>query len=107
LPIALEELDHLRKLTSDLLPHAKLEPLHTARLDELIADAVQRISREAQLKTISIQIEIGDTVEILGIEERLQSVLLNVIENAIKYTLPGGVINISLTRREQDAQIIV
>jgi signal transduction histidine kinase len=111
--IALEELDHLRKLSSDLLLLAKLESaddketLHSVRIDELVADAVQRMSRIAKTKNISVHVNIEDALEVLGNEERLRSAFLNLIENALKYTPAGGTVSVDLRRQGQMAKITV
>ena len=100
--IALEELDHLRKLAGNLLLLAKLELSDTIphfqliRLDELIADCVRKLSKMSAEKNITLRLHVENAIELSADEEKLRSAFLNLIENAIKYTPANGNVSIRL-----------
>jgi heavy metal sensor kinase len=52
----------------------------------------------ARPKRITIEFEISPDVEVMGDESYLRRVLLNLLDNAIKYNFRGGSLSISLTR---------
>jgi signal transduction histidine kinase len=111
--IALDELDHLRKLAGDLLLLAKLEISGTiprfqlVRLDELIADCVQKLSRMSVEKNVALELHIENVIELSADEEKLRSALLNLIENALKYTPAHGHVSLTLRTEKELACIII
>jgi two-component system, OmpR family, heavy metal sensor histidine kinase CusS len=56
-------------------------------------------------KRISTEFEIAPDVKVLGDELYLRRVLLNLLDNAIKYNLAGGSLSISLTTSRAPAQL--
>jgi signal transduction histidine kinase len=110
---ALKELEYMQKLSTDLLLLAKLENTHskepqqTIRLDELLTDAVKRMMRLAQKKKISLRLTLQDPIEIRGDEDRLRCALVNVIDNAVKYTPIKGIVRLNLCRQDQQAVITI
>jgi len=111
--IALDELDHLRILAGNLLLLTKLEISNTTshfqliRLDELIADCVQKLSRMSADKHVSLQLQIEDPVEFSADEEKLRSAVLNLIENAIKYTPANGIVSLTLQSDKEVVRMII
>lgn len=110
---ALKELDYMRKLSTDLLLLAKLENTpfkelqQTVRLDELLADAVQRMTRLAHKKKISLQLTLHEPIEIRGNEDRLRSAILNILDNAIKYSPVKGTVQLELRQQNRDALLTI
>jgi two-component system, OmpR family, heavy metal sensor histidine kinase CusS len=56
-------------------------------------------------KRISTEFEIAPEVKVFGDELYLRRVLLNLLDNAIKYNVPGGSLSISLTTSHSTAQL--
>jgi heavy metal sensor kinase len=54
----------------------------------------------AKPKRITTEFEISSDVEVLGDESYLRRVLLNLLDNAIKYNVEGGSLSISLTKSD-------
>jgi len=109
---ALSEIENLTKLTNSLLTIAKLDASHTKldkniiRIDELLADCAQVMNQAAVKKEIQINLSIEDAVEINADKEKLKSVFLNLIDNAIKYSFPNSSIKIKLKKLTNNKVII-
>ena len=102
--IALSEIEDLTKLTNSLLTIAKLDSSQTKmdfrqiRIDELLADCAQAMYQAAVKKNIKINLSIDDSIEIKADKEKLKSVFINLIDNAIKYSPAGSSVSIKLEK---------
>ena len=77
-------------------------------LRDLIGGAVETIRPAADAKTISVQVSIAETVrDIAGDSSRLRQVLWNLLANAIKFTPPGGRVEVKAVEGPTDVQITV
>lgn len=99
--IIISESSRLSKLTSNILKLSKLEnqDIITGKvefaLDEQIRCAILILEPEWNEKGIDLDIDL-DKANIIGNEDLLQQVWLNIIGNAIKFTEKGGTIGIKL-----------
>ena len=113
LEAALEEVDRLKRLSDDLLLLAKLEsPAATlkdvpVRLDEVLADCVMRMKPVAEKENVGLQLEISEAIEIRGDEDRLKGAVLNLVDNAIKYSSAGGTVTITLSNDKRSVSVSV
>jgi signal transduction histidine kinase len=74
-------------------------------LEELLGQAVNFFAPLAEDKAIQLQMTSEVTAPILGDMELLFEAIANLLDNAIKFTPPGGHISVSLTQGMQGAQI--
>lgn len=101
---ALFEIENLTRLTNSLLTIAKLDASQTkldkniTRIDELLADCAQVMNQAALRKNIRINLSIEEAVELNADREKLKSVFLNLIDNAIKYSFHNASIKIKLKK---------
>jgi two-component system, OmpR family, sensor histidine kinase ArlS len=92
LKIVLTEIESLNKFTNDLLIITKLDSaqnvmrVQTFRIDELILECIQNMKMPAERKNIKIILLENEPNEISADRDKIKSVFLNLIDNAIKYT---------------------
>ncbi|HSF22726.1 MAG TPA: ATP-binding protein, partial [Blastocatellia bacterium] len=94
-----------------------LSRLHTGKLSlnretvsfrTVIIDAVETVRTEAAAKNINLDVELVEGVLfVLGDPLRLEQVVWNLLNNAVKFTEPGGNVRITLTSEGEDAVIRV
>jgi two-component system, OmpR family, sensor kinase len=100
---SLAELDHLSSLVSDLLTLARLDgaqlklDIAPIRLDEMLVECVQAVSGIAKRKKIKLKLFIEEAVEIQGDHKKIMSVLLNLLDNAVKYSPMRKEVSATLT----------
>ncbi len=109
----LEEIDRMTRIVDELLflsradlGEVKLESL-PVRLDGLLED----IHRQASLlgQEANVQVSLGSTeaCTVQGDELRLRELLLNLVDNGIKYSRPSGTVELELTCDRQAARVTV
>jgi signal transduction histidine kinase len=67
-------------------------------LGALAASTADEMRLLAEEKSIRIRTHMAISVHVQGDRTRLQQVIVNLIDNAIKYTQEGGVIDVSVSR---------
>jgi len=106
------EVDRLTRMIGDLLLLASVEsgklPLahHLVELDTLLLEVMQQ-TRVLALDRIKMRLGNIDQILVCGDRDRLKQVLLNLIDNAIKYTPPGGEVVVGLEKFDQRCQITI
>lgn len=111
---SLEEIARLTKLTDDLLTLARSDAdqsvleLEHVELDQLAAEAREYIAPLAQSAGVSLSYEAPASVIVVkGDQKRLQQLLVNLLDNAIKYTATGGSARLELSKEGSSAVIEV
>jgi len=104
------EIGRLTELTSDLLTLSRLEEPETAPRSGFVlldlvrpaAGVLEELRPLAEAKHHQLAFEAPAEVQVLGDEVALRTLIRNLLENAIRYTEPGGHITLG-ARIEQDA----
>jgi signal transduction histidine kinase len=110
----LDEILRLSALADDLLLLARSESGRLAldftplRLDALARDIFEQIRPIAETRRLDLALQdSGEPLTVLGDERRLRRALLNLLDNALKFTPPGGRITLRLSRAERRARVDV
>lgn len=110
LTIVGEETDRLNRLVTEAIQTARIEAgdlqMHrgTHRLREIVQQAVEKF--HMPLEDREVQLQIGDDLPaISGDVELIQVVFKQLLDNAAKYSSPGGLITVTAT--PHDRQVVV
>ncbi|WP_257535878.1 sensor histidine kinase [Metabacillus litoralis] len=101
------ESERMQRLVNDLLDLAQLEgenyPLikEPIAFSQLVNDTVDRFYHRLQEKQLILQQHLDDEIIIIGSHDRLQQIIYNLLENAIRYSDKPGTISISLSQNQE------
>ena len=108
----LRNADRLANLVRDLTEISRLETgelqMQPAPFDlsVLVRDVLESMEALAAMRRVSLRCCIPESLpRVLGDRERLRQVLVNLVDNAIKYNNPGGYVEVRL--EEQDGSVRV
>ena len=110
---SLSEIDRLAKLTDSLLLLARLDAsqlkldLQPVRLDELLVECVHLVKSIADKKEIRLRVDLEEALELPADRERMKSIILNLLDNAVKYSRRGSTVSVSLARTNSSAMLSV
>jgi signal transduction histidine kinase len=107
------ETDRLIRLVNDLLllSRADSEALHLRRepvnLAELVGTAVARLSAQAEARGVVLHTEANTNAPLAWADpDRVEQVLVNLVDNAIKYSRPGGSVKVSVDAGQDRSALV-
>ena len=109
----LDEIARLTKIVDSLTLLAKADAGQLAlaqepvRLDELVRDSYADAQLLARVGRMEVELQACDETTVRGDRHRLKQLLLNLTDNAIKYTQPEGRITIGLNRNNGSAELTI
>lgn len=104
---------HLLGLINSILNFTKLEAgqiqfaLTRVRMDELLHGLEALVGPQMRNKTLNLTISDCGPVTVMGDEEKLRQILLNLLTNALKFTPAGGAVEVSCEVERDLVQIHV
>jgi signal transduction histidine kinase len=106
------EAERLNRMTAKLLSLTKLDtpPVDECEIINMaptIERVVRMLSANAQQNQITLATNIKEDSPVLITEDDLYQIAFNLVENGIKYNIPGGTLSISLHRQEDMAVLRV
>ena len=109
----LGEIERLTKIVNSLTLLAKADAGQLAmanepvRLDELVRDSFADAQLLARPGRMNVELQTCDETIVRGDRHRLKQLLLNLTDNAIKYTQPAGSITLNLSRHNGTAELTI
>lgn len=105
-----DEAERLNRMTAKLLSLTKAEGFPSEESEIIyMAPTVQRVAKmlrpSALQANITFQLELEGDSPVLILEDDLYQIVFNLMENGIKYNLPGGTLTVRL-RRDGDNAIL-
>ena len=107
------EIDRLSAIVSDLLTLVQMDS-HNVKLTRenlsiaaLVKENAHRLQPIADQKQQHISLSLSDPCDIYADKSKLNQVIYNLMENAVKYTQAGGQIKVTLQRQGRDARLTV
>jgi len=110
---ALEEVDRLAKIVDALFAISRLDSGEAQQertrfdLAPLAASTTEQMSLLAEDKGVSVACNVEGNVSVEGDRARIKQVVVNLLDNAIKYTPSGGTINLHVRACDGNAIIEV
>jgi len=109
---SLEEVERVSRLAEDLLLLSRLtagveEERTRVDLEPLVLEVFDVGSRLARQTGVSLRLAEAEPVTVIGQPRSLWRALMNLVENAVKYTPAGGKVELTLTRRDGRAELSV
>lgn len=102
----MSESDRLARLANDLMELQKIEgatgelPLARVDLAQTARIAVEALEPVADDRGVTVRVE-GDGAAVLGDRDRLQQVVLNLVDNATRVCRPGATVTVRLSHTSQ------
>ncbi len=109
---AVQEVDRLIRLSEDLLLWSRAraglhEPRGPVDLEPLVLEVAETLAPLAKQQRVSVDVDIARPVAAVAAATSLRRALLNVVENAIRYSDAGGMVRVTLDARDGAAVIEV
>ncbi len=115
---ALQEVDNLSGIVQEMLLLARVDAgigalnLQELAMDELIIEVLPRCEKLASSRNIKLKLNIDnetndDRKMILGDNDLLQNLVINIVENAIKYSPSNEVVTLTLTWKKETTELVV
>ena len=108
---SLEEVNRIIKILEDLLVLARLDrsvvilDMKPIDLGFLAESAIKDIKILAEQKNIYINFSTQGEIVVNGDENKIKHLFLNILDNALKYTLPGGKVSVEIGQEDNEAKI--
>ena len=106
------EADRLNRMTHKLLSLTKIESQQDGDCEIVyMGPTIERVCRMlsgiAEKNEITIDLQLEQDCPILILEDDLYQIAFNLVENGIKYNMPGGRLTVQLIRQEDNALLQV
>lgn len=100
---AMKNVTRLTELTHDLLEISRIETgdirskLSPLNLNEVLSDVVDGLQLKAQQNRVTIRrVDFDPSIRVLADQNQLKQVMVNLVENGIKYNQPEGLVTIGV-----------
>jgi len=104
----------LSNIASDLLTLSELEmdggsiqPPKTVSVRAAVEAALRTVESAARVRGVRMRCGYVEDLEVLGSELRLEQVLVNLLDNAVKFNRPDGEVSVEVRRADGHARIAI
>lgn len=111
---AMRNVNRLIYLTKDLMEISKLETgelksdAQNISLREIVVDVVESLQYKANKENIGLEVsDIPEDIVVSADRNQIKQVLINLIENAIKYNKPGGGVTVGVKSHPEEEERMV
>lgn len=106
------EADRLNRTTAKLLSLTRLDTQEMQECEIIniaptVSQVVRRLSGIAKKNRITIETDLSQDSPVLILEDDLYQIAFNLVENGIKYNIPGGKLTVKLLRQDENALLQV
>ena len=106
------EADRLNRMTAKLLSLTKVDGEVAADCEIIyMTPTIRRVHRMlsviAEQSDIQVELDLDQDTPVLILEDDLYQIVFNLMENGMKYNLPGGKLKVALSREEDNAILSV
>jgi len=107
---------NLLNIINDILDFSKIESgkmeiyEHDYKLVELLTDVITMVELRARKKGLTFEVTVEETLpeKLYGDDNRIKQIMLNLLNNAVKYTMKGKVrLKVSGSRTENDRKVLL
>lgn len=105
------EVDRLNNIITDLLSLVDLDKekitlvYKPTYINFLLKRIYSRLRPMAEKKSVELKLVLNEKIQLRADSEKIQQAIINIIENAIKYTPSGGVVELKLYNNNKEAII--
>lgn len=107
----IRETDRLGRISQDLLILSDAESKQPVRepfdLGGLLREVVGRFQKHAQQSQVSLNLRVSPELSLAASRDQIEQVIVNLVDNAIKYTAEGGSVCVEATREDSKVTITV
>ena len=113
LALVSSQTQHVGRVLEDMLMLARADaggyPLRPVPLylDEVVRECRDALASLAQERAVTIQVDAPADVALVGDEDLLRRMVLNLLQNAVQHTRPGGRVDVSVLWSDTEASIVV
>lgn len=106
------EAERLNRMTEKLLALTKLDSNPSSEVEIIhMAPTIRRVSKillpTAQAAGVTVELHLEDPCPVLILEDDLYQIVFNLMENGMKYNIPGGKLEVRLFREGDNAVLTV
>lgn len=107
----ISEADRLGRIADDLLVLSRAESIEPERsgfdLSELLNDVYSRFRAQARREKIDLAEEVPENLQLVANRDQIEEAVVNLVDNALKYTQPGGKVVLSAENKNGEVAIRV
>jgi signal transduction histidine kinase len=81
--------------------------IQPVNFSELVTSLAQQVEPVAAWKNVTLRVKAEENIEVAGDEQWLERVVLNLLDNAIKFTPAGGRVEVAIGTEDQQATLEV